>query len=103
MEKKTFIINDAAMCRATKRRAHLTAIKDAEGNVDYFYDTNIALNHLKELSGEVEVVLLKEEPVEEVTFDGFSSTETVSYEIVAKRIGEDQWEIDKQYLLDNFL
>lgn len=103
MEKKTFIINDAAMCRATARCNHITAIKTQNGDVDYYYDTSIALNRLKELDNEAEMVLLKEQPTEEIIYDGFSSKETVSYEIVAKRIGEDQWEIDQQYLLDNFL
>lgn len=103
MEKKTFIIDDNAMSRATARCVHLTAIKNTNGDVDYFYDTITALKRLKEFGSDAEVVLLKEEPTREIIFDGFSSTETVSYEIVARRIAENQWEIDQQYLLDNFL
>lgn len=91
------------MSRATARCVHLTAIKNTNGDVDYFYDTNTALKRLKEFGSDAEVVLLKEEPTREIIFDGFSSTETVSYEIVARRIAENQWEIDQQYLLDNFL
>lgn len=102
MENKKFIVSDGAMCRMTARCKHLTAVKDRNGFVEYYYETSIALSCLKENECG-EVVLLKEEPKRKIVFDGFSSTETVSYEIVAKRIGEDQWEIDQQYLLDNFL
>ena len=97
MENKKIILSDEKMARGAKWAGFLLGYKDEDGYP--FLGTADGVAHLDPVT---EAVFLKVMP-EEIIRDGWNETRIKKYEIVAKRIGPNQWEVDYDIVINEML
>lgn len=98
MENKQITINNAQMIRGAKHAGFLLGYKLANGETVIRPPEDII--HLR-IDDEV-AVFLKALP-EEINHNGWDEIRTKKYEIVAKRIDDDKWEVPVEIILAEFL
>lgn len=97
MENKKVILNDAQMARGAKWAGFLLGYKEEND-----YPSLGTADGLVHLDPSTEAVFLRVIP-EEVIRDGWNETRIKKYEIVAKRIGPNQWEVDYDIVINEML
>ena len=96
MEKQAVTICNAQMIRGAKYAGFI---------LGYTYNGERHIGcpeDIVDLQEDVEAVFLRQ-LVEERTNNGWDEIRTKKYEIVAKRIGDDQWEVPLDVILNDFI
>lgn len=97
MENKQITINNAQMIRGAKYAGFLLGYKLANGESVIGCPEDIV--HLRI---DDEAVFLKALP-EEINHNGWDEIRTKKYEVVARRIGDDKWEVPLEIILSDFI
>lgn len=97
MENKQIQINNAQMIRGAKYAGFLLGYTLANGEAMIGCPQDIV-----NLDIDNEAVFLKALP-EEITHNGWDEIRTKKYEVVAKRVGYDKWEVPLEIILTEFL
>lgn len=97
MENKQITINNAQMIRGAKYAGFFLGYKLPNGETAIGCPEDIVV-----LRDDIEAVFLKALP-EEINHNGWDEIRTRKYEIVAKRIGDDKWEVPLEIILSDFI
>lgn len=97
MENKQITINNAQMIRGAKYAGFLLGYKLANGEAVITNPEDIIKLRIDD-----DAVFLRVLP-EEINHDGWDEIRTRKYEIVAKRIGDDKWEVPLEIILSDFI
>jgi hypothetical protein len=97
MEKQTVTICNAQMIRGAKYAGFFLGYKLPNGETVIGNPEDIIKLRIDD-----DAVFLKALP-EEINHNGWDEIRTKKYEIVAKRIGDDQWEVPLEIILAEFL
>lgn len=97
MEQKV-ILSNTKMLSVAQRKAYILAFFGKNGTPQYR-----SVGDINKIPVEAQgVVFLKSLPTEH-TYNGYAQISTTPYKVMSKLIGENQWEVDYDLLLEEFI
>ena len=98
MSKQKVILNDVKMISIAQRKKYIFAFFNENGTPQYR-----SAGEINKVPASATGVVFLKQLQSEHTYNGYDKITTTPYKTLSKRIGENQWEVDLDLLVEEFI